>query len=146
MENILVSACLLGVCCRWDGGTNGPNPDVLALQDRYNLIPVCPEQLGGLPTPRQPAERRGAIIATRDYNDVTEDFEHGAEEALKLAKLFHCRYAVLKERSPSCGYGEIYDGTFHHAVVRGYGVTAELLAAYGVTIVGESKVKAFFGE
>lgn len=139
--NILVSACLLGVCCRYDGGTNGPHPDVEALMANHNLIPICPEIMGGLPTPRPPAERRGDVVATRDYRDVTEQFLRGAEEALKLCHLYGCRYAILKERSPSCGTGRIYDGTFSGALKSGYGVTAELLSSYGVTVLGESEVK-----
>lgn len=141
--NILVSACLLGVSCRWDGGTNGPHPDVAALMSKHNLIPVCPEIMGGLPTPRQPAERRGEVVATRDYQNVTEEFARGAEEALKLCHLYGCRYAILKERSPSCGTGRIYDGTFKGVLTHGYGVAAELLASYGVTVLGESEVKHF---
>ena len=99
--------------------------------------------MGGLPTPRQPSERRGELVATRDYQNVTEEFERGAEEALKLCHLYGCRYAILKERSPSCGTGWIYDGTFRGRLVHGYGVAAELLASYGVTVLGESEVKSF---
>lgn len=141
--NILVSACLLGVCCRWDGETNGPHPDIEALMSKHNLIPVCPEIMGGLPTPRHPAERRGNIVATRAYTDVTEQFERGAEEALKLCHLYRCRYAILKERSPSCGSGRIYDGTFKGNLVRRDGVTAELLKSFGVTVIGESEVAGY---
>ena len=89
--NILVSACLMGVCCRWDGDTNGPHPDLEALMKTHNLIPICPEIMGGLPTPRQPAERRGEVVATRDYRNVTEEYERGAEEALKLCHLYGCQ-------------------------------------------------------
>ena len=141
--NILVSACLLGVNCCWDGSTNGPHPDVEALMKDHNLIPVCPEIMGGLPTPRQPAERRGDIVATRNYRDVTEEYERGAEEVLKLCHLYRCQYAILKERSPSCGSGRIYDGTFTKTLTHGYGVAAELLQSFGVTVLGESEVKNF---
>lgn len=144
--NILVSACLLGVNCRWDGDTNGPHPDVEALMKHHHLIPVCPEIMGGLPTPRHPAERRGNRVATRAYTDVTEQFERGAEEALKLCHLYRCKYAILKERSPSCGSGRIYDGTFKGNLVSGYGVTAELLQSYGVTVLGESEVAGYHFE
>ncbi len=144
--NILISACLLGVNCCWNGGSNGPDPNVAALMEKHTLIPVCPEQLGGLPTPRVPAERRGAIVATKDYRDVTEEFERGAEEALSLARLYGCRYAILKERSPSCGSGQIYDGTFHNRLTDGYGVTAALLTAYGITVIGESQLPGFVFE
>lgn len=141
--NILVSACLLGVNCRWDGGTNGPHPDVAALIPEHNLIPVCPEIMGGLPTPREPSERRGPLVATRDHENVTEEFERGAEEVLHLCQLYDCKYAILKERSPSCGSGVIYDGTFTGKLVKGYGVAAALLTAYGVRVIGESQVKGF---
>jgi len=144
--NILVSACLMGVCCRWDGDTNGPHPDIEALMQEHHLIPICPEIMGGLPTPRHPAERRGKIVATRNYTDVTEQYERGAEEALKLAHLYRCKYAILKERSPSCGSGKIYDGTFHGHLIRGDGVTAELLKSYGVTVIGESQVAGYVFE
>ncbi len=139
--NILVSACLLGVCCRYDGDTNGPHPDVEALMQEHNLIPVCPEIMGGLPTPRAPAERRGDAVISKDHRDVTSQFERGAEEALKLCHLYRCKYAILKERSPSCGTGRIYDGTFSGRLVHGYGVTADLLSSYGIIVLGESEVK-----
>ena len=112
---ILVSACLLGVNCRYDG-KNGRRDEVLKLLREYELIPVCPEQMGGMETPREPSECRrdgGRVqVMNRKGQDVTEYFEKGGEEALKIAKLYGCRYAILKERSPSCGSGIIYDGTF----------------------------------
>ena len=126
---ILISACLLGVCCRYDGASK-PHPEAVALAERHELIPVCPEQLGGLPTPRLPAERQGNAVRTRE-SDVTEQYRRGAEETLKLCKLFGCEAAVLKERSPSCGCGEIYDGTFTGTLRTGNGVTAELLLETG---------------
>ena len=133
--NILVSACLLGVNCCWDGSTNGPHPDVEALMKDHNLIPVCPEIMGGLPTPRQPAERRGDIVATRNYRDVTEEYERGAEEVLKLCHLYRCQYAILKERSPSCGSGRIYDGTFTKTLIEGKGMFAQALAEAGIPMM-----------
>jgi len=136
---ILISACLLGVCCRYDGASK-PHPAALALAERHELIPVCPEQLGGLPTPRPPAERQGDAVRTRQ-TDVTEQYRRGAEEAVGLCKLFSCEIAVLKERSPSCGSGEIYDGTFTGTLVHGQGVTAELLAANGIPVYGESRIE-----
>ena len=103
-RKILVSACLLGICCRYDGRGN-PNDAVLSLlnRDDITLIPVCPEQLGGLSTPRIPSERRGERVVNRAGEDVTSQFIRGAEEALRIAKLYGCQVAVLKERSPSCG-------------------------------------------
>ncbi|WP_320987031.1 DUF523 domain-containing protein, partial [Hungatella effluvii] len=99
---ILVSACLLGVNCRYDG-KNGRRDEVLKLLREYELIPVCPEQMGGMETPREPSECRrdgGRVqVMNRKGQDVTEYFEKGGEEALKIAKLYGCRYAILKERS-----------------------------------------------
>ena len=136
---ILISACLLGICCRYDGASK-PHPDAAALAERYELIPVWPEQLGGLPTPRPPAERQGAFVRTRE-TDVTEQYRRGAEETLKLCELLDCKAAVLKERSPSCGCGEIYDGTFTGGLRTGNGVTAELLMKNGISVWGESGLK-----
>lgn len=136
---ILISACLLGVSCRYDGASKA-HPEILRLMERHTLVPVCPEQLGGLATPRIPAERRGEGVFTRDGVDVTEAYRRGAEETLRLCRLFGCEAAVLKERSPSCGHGEIYDGTFTGTLTAGDGVTAELLAAHGIPVYGESRI------
>lgn len=135
---ILVSACLLGCPCRYDG-TAKADPRVLALMERHTLIPVCPEQLGGLPTPRLPSERREGSVFDRGGKDVTVQYRQGAEEVLRLARLYGCTHAVLKERSPSCGSGQIYDGSFSHVLVPGSGVAAELLAQNGITVLGESQ-------
>lgn len=137
---ILVSACLLGVRCRYDGASK-MHPDIAALKDQHTLIPVCPEQLGGLPTPRPPAERQGTRVLTAAGMDVTLQYERGAEEALRLCRLFDCEAAVLKERSPSCGCGKIYDGTHTGTLIDGNGVTAECLLAQGVPVYGESQIK-----
>ena len=136
----MISACLLGACCRYDGASKA-HPLAEALAQRHTLIPVCPEQLGGLSTPRPPAERRGDRVVTRT-GDVTEQYRRGAEETLKLYRLLGCEAAVLKERSPSCGHGQIYDGTFSGALTAGDGVTAALLAANGVAVYGESQIQA----
>ena len=111
MKPILVSACLLGAACKYSGGDNFC-PRVAALAEDHYLVPVCPEQLGGLPTPRTPAERQGDQVITKDGRDVTAAYLRGAQEALKLARLFGCDTAILKARSPSCGAHGIYDGTF----------------------------------
>ncbi len=134
----LVSACLLGIACRYDGGAQ-PCPEVLARMDRYQFVPICPEQLGGLPTPRTPAERRGDRVVAADGTDVTTQFRHGAEQACRLADLYGAELAVLKSRSPSCGRGEIYDGSFSGRRVPGRGVTAEALEALGVRVINESE-------
>jgi uncharacterized protein YbbK (DUF523 family) len=137
--NILVSACLLGVNCRYNG-TSKLHEEILELMKIHQLVPVCPEIYGGLQTPREPSERVGDKILTRLGVDVTENFDRGASEIGELAKLYDCNYAILKERSPSCGYGKIYDGTFSDRLVDGNGVLAELLAKQGVKIIGESAV------
>ena len=135
---LLVSACLLGCACRYDGKSKGSDA-VRALAKDYQLIPVCPEQLGGLSTPRQPSERRGDRVVMKDGRDVTAEYRRGAEETLRLARLFGCAAAVLKEKSPSCGSGLIHDGSFSGDLVPGDGVTAEVLKARGIRVLGESQ-------
>ena len=103
-------------------------------------MPVCPEQLGGLATPRSPAERQGERIIAKTGVDVTDQYHRGAEEALKIYRLLGCEAAVLKERSPSCGSGEIYDGTFTGTLLSGNGVTAELFLKHGIPVYGESRL------
>ena len=137
---ILISACLLGTCCRYDGGGNRQEW-AEELGRRYELVPVCPEQLGGLAPPRPPAERLGNRVVTNAGGDVTDAYEKGAAEALALARLLDCQAAVLKERSPSCGRGAIYDGTFSHTQVPGDGVTAQRLLEAGIPVYGESQVR-----
>ena len=136
---ILVSACLLGCPCRYDGKSK-PNDRVLSLMKQHTFIPVCPEQMGGLATPRPPAERTSDGVFTQTGTDVTAQYQRGAQEALHLAQLYHCACAVLKERSPSCGSGAIYDGSFSRTLVDGDGVTAELLKQHGIAVLGESEV------
>ena len=133
--NILVSACLLGGSCRYDGKSKG-HPLATDLLQKYTAIPVCPEILGGLPTPRPPAERQGEGVFTGTGTDVTEAYRRGAQEVLRLA-------AILKERSPACGAGEIYDGSFTHTLTEGYGVAAELLQENGIRVLGESELEDF---
>lgn len=128
METLLISACLMGFNCKYNGGNNALPEDVLqALRRRYRLIPVCPEAAGGLPTPRAPSERLGSRVINRDGQDVTAAFQRGAELAIRLAERFGTRFALLKSNSPSCGSGTIYDGSFSGRLVPGDGVTAEYL-------------------
>lgn len=138
--NILVSACLLGVECRYDG-TGYFYEEMKNLKEKHNLIPVCPEIYGGLPTPREPAEIQGSRIITKAGQDVTAEYHKGAREIVKLARFYHCTHAILKERSPSCGFGTIYDGTFTGKLIEGNGVLAELLHKEGIQIIGESEIK-----
>ncbi len=126
----------MGVNCRYDGEEK-PYNKILELIKKENLIPICPEQLGGLPTPREPAERRGNKVLTKYGKEVTSNFEKGAKEVLKIAKIFNVKEAILKQRSPSCGCGMIYDGTFSNKLTRGDGVTTALLKKNGVKVISE---------
>ena len=137
---LLISACLLGVCCRYDGASK-EYPQLKELMERHTLIPVCPEQLGGLSTPRHPAERQGERVVTKAGKDVTAAYRCGAEETLRLYRLLGCEAAVLKERSPSCGRDRVYDGTFTGTLTDGDGVTAELLRRHGIAVYGESEIR-----
>jgi len=138
--NILVSACLLGCKCRYDGDDNWVEV-VAALEKNHRLVPICPEEMGGLPTPRLPAEIQGNRVINKAGADVTEEFQKGAKLALDIALREGCRLAILKERSPSCGYKQVYDGTFSKTLIDGPGVTAELLMQYGIGVIGESEVE-----
>lgn len=138
-ETVLISACLLGVNCRYNG-SGGMLEEREELMNCAQLVPVCPEILGGLPTPRPPAERISDRVMTCEGDDVTAQYARGAEEALKLARQFGARYALMKERSPSCGSGEIYNGTFAHVRVPGDGVASAMLKAAGIEVYGEGQI------
>lgn len=142
---ILISACLMGVHCRYDGGGK-TLPELEALMRLAQLVPICPEIMGGLTTPRTPAERVGERVLMRDSTDVTEAFIRGGCEACRLAKLYGARIAVLKERSPSCGSSKIYDGSFSGRIVHGWGVAAEMLREDGLRVFGESGVEELIEE
>jgi uncharacterized protein YbbK (DUF523 family) len=126
----------LGAKCRYDGRSK-PNKKVMELSKKETLIPVCPEQLGGLPTPSEQSERRGNKVLTKSGKDVTKSFEKGAKGTLKLAKALGIKEAILKQKSPSCGSGKIYDGTFSSTVIKGDGVTAALLKRNGIKVLSE---------
>lgn len=132
----LCSACLLGIKCRYDNKSK-EDKKVLALAKKEFLIPVCPEQLGGLTTPREPSEQKGERVFSRSGKDITENFRKGAEEVLRLAKIFGVKEAIFKQKSPSCGCGQIYDGTFSGKLVEGDGVTTELLKKNGIKVITE---------
>ena len=142
---VLVSACLLGVGCRYDGQSKA-YPLMDELCRRHEVVPVCPEIMGGLPTPRTPAERQGERVVTKNGVDVTAQYRRGAEEVLRLARKLGCTVAVLKERSPSCGSGRVYDGTFTGTLTEGFGVAAEVLRAAGIRVLGESELATFLAE
>ena len=143
--NILISACLLGVKCRYDG--NGKTYGVLsALPESIRLIPVYPEQLGGLSTPRPKAEIKNGRVINIEGTDVTDAFKRGAEEVLRLAEIFGCKYAILKENSPSCGKGQVYNGDFSGVLIDGNGVCAGLLSENGIKVFGESQIDKLLEE
>lgn len=139
MNMKLCSACLLGVRCRYNG-KDALNKKVVRLLRTEVLIPVCPEQLGGLPTPREPAEIIRKKVVTKSGHDVTENFTRGARETLKIAKLFGVKEAILKQGSPSCGCGKIHDGTFSGRIIEGDGVTAALLKKHGIKVITEENL------
>ncbi len=146
---ILVAACLLGVNCRYDGNSC-KNEKVLEYIKDKNIIPICPEQLGGLATPRMPveiAEGDGSTVlegngkvVNKEGEDVSEAFLKGAYETLKIAKLFNCKEAILKAKSPSCGSKKIYDGTFNGVLKKGKGITAALLEKEGIKVKSEENL------
>lgn len=136
--NILVSACLLGRNCKYNGGNNLAEGLCESLTAKgIGIIPVCPECAGGLPTPRVPAERLGDRVVNKVGEDVTAQFMAGAQAALEAAKANDCCYAILKKNSPSCGCGTIYDGSFTETLTEGNGVTAELLLKEGIAVYNE---------
>ena len=122
--------------CRGDGKSS-PHQLVIELVRSEEAIPVCPEQLGGLPTPRAPAEKTGDRVFAKDGGDVTEEFDKGAAEALKIAQLANCKKAILKSKSPMCGSGEIYDGTFSDKLTVGNGIFAGRLKKNGIKVLTE---------
>ena len=136
---LFISACLLGCSCRYDGQSK-PHPDALALAKKHTLIPFCPECYGGLPTPRPPAEIMDGCVRTKDGTDVTVQYMRGAKMALEVYRLTGCEGAILKEKSPSCGCGRIYDGTHTGTLTEGNGCTAALFLKNGIDVTGESDI------
>jgi len=143
----LVSACLLGIKCNWSGDDKYKNERAIELSKVETLIPVCPEQLGDLPTPRAPQEIHGGTgddvlsgrckVMNKDGRDVTRQFIRGAEETLKIAKQLKAKEFITKSGSPSCGFEQIYDGSFSGRLIDGNGVTTALLMRSGVKIISE---------
>ncbi len=138
-EAILVSACLLGVPCRYDGKSTENNA-VWQLAKRFRLIPVCPEVMGGLPVPREPMELRDGRVISQTGTDGTAAYRKGAKVTLRLAKRYACRAALLKERSPSCGAGKVHNGLFDGGMVPGNGIAAERLLANGIAVFHEGQI------
>jgi uncharacterized protein YbbK (DUF523 family) len=146
----LISACLLGIKCAWDSQDIYKSARAIELSNSEMLIPLCPEQLGGLKTPRAPQEIQGGSgedvldgkckVLNIDGEDVTQKFINGAEETLKIAKLFHIEVFIGKARSPSCGCGQIYNGTFSRQLIDSDGVTAALLKRNGIRVITEEEL------
>ena len=132
----ICSACLLGIECRYDG-KHKTNKKIYNLSKKEILIPVCPEQLGGLSTPREPSEQKGKKVFTKSKKDVTENYARGAKQVLKIAKILGIKEAILKQRSPSCGCGQIYDGTFSKTIIKGNGILTSLLKRNGIKVITE---------
>lgn len=129
----IVSACLAGFHCRFDCASK-ERSDIKRMVENGEAIPVCPEQMGGLSTPREPSEIMGDKVLTKSGRDVTREFELGANEALKMALLVNTEEAYLKSKSPSCGLGIIYDGTFSGNLIPGDGLFTKLLKERGIKV------------
>ena len=140
---IFVSACLVGINCKYSGGNNF-NQKIFDLVKKGEAIPICPEQLGGLETPRNPVElkfidgKRYAI--DNEGKNVTENFERGATEVLKLAKSLNINKAILQPRSPSCGVNKVYSGNFDNKLIDGNGILADLLIKNGIDVLTPDEV------
>lgn len=142
-QHLLISLCLLGEPCRYDGKSVPMSGEVIErLKEKYILVPVCPEQEGGLPTPRIPAERKGEKVVRRDGVDVTAEYARGAETALSLCRTHNISIALMKAKSPSCGAELIYDGSFSGTLTAGDGVTAALLSENGIKIYTENDINS----
>ena len=140
-EKVLISACLAGINCKFNGENNLLDSGILdEISKKYHLLFVCPEVFGGLGTPREPAEMKNGLVVTKTAKDVSENFINGAEICLKIAKLNGCKKAILKARSPSCGSGQIYDGSFTKKLILGDGVAAKLLKENEILVFSEDEI------
>lgn len=138
---ILVSACLLGEACRYDGKSR-PAAHITELKKKHTLIPVCPEVMGGLPTPRPASEiQADGSLKNVEGADVTDEYRRGAETVLAIAREEWATVAILKEKSPACGKGRVYDGSFTRTLRDGDGVCAALLMENGIRVLGESEIE-----
>lgn len=138
---ILISACLLGEKCKYSGGSN-LNKDLVDLLKGQDLVPVCPEVMGGLPTPRDPSEITEGRVITNKGEDVTEEFTRGARLALERALNEGVDLAILQPRSPSCGVKEIYDGSFSGKLILGQGIFASLLTKEGIPTLDSDELES----
>ena len=139
---VLISACLLGDKVKYSGGNN-LMPELVRLLEKYNvkIVKICPECFAGLPIPRVPSEIREDKVFSKDGRDITEEFLSGAEKTYQIAKIKQVDFAILKERSPSCGSSYIYDGSFSGKVIQGQGLTARRLNEENIVIFSEENLK-----
>ncbi len=145
MERILISACLVGDNVKYNGGNNKSHL-LDKLLEKYELIPFCPEVEGGLKTPRSPSEIKGDRVINQEGQDVTMAFERGAELAFNICLFLKIKKVILKERSPSCGSNEIYDGSFSHKVIPGMGITARYLKEKGIEVYTENDIDSLLND
>lgn len=138
-ENVVVSACLLGHNCKYNGGNNYCEK-LEKLKEKYNFIDICPEVLGGLPTPRVPSEVMGNKVINKEGQDVTENYNRGAYLALEKALINNCFLAILKAKSPSCGCGKIYDGSFSNTLIDGDGITTRIFKEKNIKVITEEEI------
>lgn len=138
---IAISGCLLGINCKYDGHSNY-NELVQELKKEYELIPICPEVLGGLPIPRVPSEIVNDKVYNKDMVDVTSNYNYGASCALDILKANDIKIAILKSKSPSCGKGLVYDGSFTHTLTKGDGVTTKLFLLNGIKVLNEFEIES----
>ena len=139
-EKILVSACLIGESCKYNGGNNY-NEDVLSYISDKEVYLICPEVMGGLEIPRIPCEIVNTKVINANGEDKTQEYKKGASIALEIAKKHQIKKAILKAKSPSCGKNKIYDGSFSHTLTNGDGITASLLEKNGIEILDENDIK-----
>lgn len=143
---ILISACLCGIPCRYDGRNSAFDSDTWhLLEDSFEPVATCPELIGGLPCPRKPCEleTKSKSVKSSDGQDLTKNFKLGAQLSLNICKNYGIEIAVLKSKSPSCGKGKIYDGSFSRNLVEGNGVTCDLLISNGIKVMDENQLKVF---
>lgn len=136
---VLVSACLLGDDCKYDGGNNR-NESVIKFVAGHKVVPICPEVLGGLPTPREPSEMIGSRVINKEGISVDEQFCTGAKRALTIALENEVDMAILQSRSPSCGVNEVYDGTFTGTLIPGRGIFAQMLVDAGINVIDAGEI------
>ena len=142
---LLISACLCGKNTKYNGGNNLISR-LSEIEEKFELYYICPEVMGGLPTPRDPSENRGDLVVSNKEKDVTKEFNLGAQKSLEIAKKNDIHLALLKESSPSCGSHKIYDGTFSGIKIPGQGVAAKLLKEHKIKIFSEEQIDLLFKE